>query len=471
MAYTFDDHWLTEALRLRESLWGPLEDSAEAGRARAQGGDFQDRVLTRTRLLARREQLDSTLTRWRQLGRLGLILFALGALLAGVAAAGSTLGSGARPVNLALALAGLLGFNTFTFLLWAFSFALGGGSSGSLLADLWLNLTRRLARSADAALLPRALLELLARQRLQRWSAGVLSHGLWALALLSALACLLVLLATRRYIFQWETTLLSPDVFVAMVQGLGWLPSYLGFPVPTAELIRASGGTQDLPESAHAAWSAWLLGIVIVYGLLPRLAALALSLLVVRRRLSRLTIDPSLAGIAELHDKLLPASMNTGIDAPAAPADAWSELPQPAAGEPGKRLLLGLELPPDLPWPPPALLPQLNDLGIIDTREQRRQVLETLRHHPAERLLVCCDARQTPDRGALAILTELRSLSGDMQVALLPQNGEPARRSQWRQQLLHAGFTPEQLQNDFAAGLGWLAAGLPASADPHRSAQ
>lgn len=456
MGYTFNDHWVTESLRLRESLWGPLEDSAEAGRARAQGGSFETRLLARTRSLAQREGLTDTLNNWRMVARLTLLLFAATAFIVGCCAAMGALGRSGS-VNLAPAVVALLGLNTLAFLLWLASFGMQAtGTTGSLLAGAWLKVTRKLVRGPDAVLLPRALLELLARQRLQRWSAGVLSHWFWTLALTGALLTLLGMLATRRYTFQWETTLLSPDTFVVLVQGLGWLPSLLGFPQPSAEVIRNSSGLLALPESAHAIWSVWLIGLVVVYGLLPRIAALILSALVMRRRLARLAIDASLPGVAELHDRLMPASESTGIDAPA-------PQPEPASAHPARRPagsqtqcgLLGLELPADLPWPPQAIPPGVDDLGIVDTREQRRQVLDALRRQPAQRLLVCCDARQTPDRGALALLTELASLSNDMRLALLPE-GEPPRREQWQRQLLDAGFMPEQIQTGAASGLQWL---------------
>lgn len=466
MAYRFDDHWVTETLRLRESLWGPLEDSTEAARARAEGGGFRTRLLTRSRLLAQREGLTDALTRWRMVARLTLLMFAAAAFLVGCCAAAGALGRGGA-VNLAPAVAALLGLNTVAFVLWLASFGMQAGAAGSLLAGAWLRLTRKLARGPDAALLPRALLELLARQRLQRWGAGVLSHWFWTLALAGALITLLGMLATRRYTFQWETTLLSPDTFVALVQGLGWLPALLGFPQPSAEVIRSSGGLQVLPEAAHAIWSVWLIGIVVVYGLVPRIVALIVSALVVRRRLALLKVDPSLPGIAELHDKLMPASESTGIDAPAPPAAIPGIAAQHSGHDtPARHCLLGLEIPADLPWPPGDIPPDTGDFGVVDSREQRRQVLEALFREPAQRLLVGCDARQTPDRGTLTLLTELASLAGDMRLVLLPEGESPARRAQWKQQLLRAGFAPEQIGRDVASCLAWLAATGDEPTDP-----
>lgn len=457
MGYTFNDHWITETLRLRESLWGPLEDSAEAGRARAHGGDFEARLLSRSRQLAHREGLTDALVRWRMLARLSLLLFSVAAFIVGCAAAAGALGSGGA-VNLAPAVVALLGLNTIAFVLWLVSFGMQTGATGSLLAGAWLSFTKKLARGPDAALLPRALLELLARQRLQRWAAGVLSHWFWTLALTGALITLLGLLATRRYTFQWETTLLSPDTFVMLVQGLGMLPSLIGFPQPPADFIRDSGGMQPLPAAAHSLWSVWLIGVVVVYGLLPRIAALVVSALIVRRRFGSLMVNTSLPGLAELQDKLMPASESTGIDAPPPPlASGRVAASVPPTGH-AARGVLGVELPSDLNWPPFDLPDGAADFGVVDTREQRRQVLESLRRQPADRLLVGCDARQTPDRGTLALLTELASLSGELRLMLLPQGGRAARRSQWQQQLLRAGFAPEQMHDSTGDDMQWLTA-------------
>ncbi|HLU78754.1 MAG TPA: DUF2868 domain-containing protein [Burkholderiaceae bacterium] len=454
---SFQDHWLTETLRLRESQWGPLDDAAEVRRLRSEAGRFEDRVFARARLLARREGLATALERWRAVARLTAVLFAVAAFLIGCGAAAGALGPGGA-VNLAPALTALLGLNTLAFLLWMASFAVQGGATGSVLADGWLKLTRKLARGPDVALLPRALLELLSRQRMHRWAAGALSHGLWSLALIGVLLTLLGLLATRRYTFHWETTLLSPDTFVLAVQGLGWLPSLLGFPAPSAEIIRSSGGGLALPEAAHADWSVWLIGVVLVHGLLPRLAALALSVLVLRRRRRQLALDTSLPGIAELRERLTPASESTGIDRPAPPPMTSSFSPSHAdAGAMRQRALLGLELPAELVWENRSLPASVSDLGIIDSREQRHRLLEALQPQPAQRLLVCCDARQTPDRGTVSFLTQLGDVALDMRLLLLPEGAPASRRELWHQQLKQAGFEVGRFCRTWEDALDWLA--------------
>src|SRR5690606_38045430 len=58
-------HWLAETVRLREAHWGPQEDADAVRQALRQGGSFEDRVLTRARMLGERAGLPATLRRWR----------------------------------------------------------------------------------------------------------------------------------------------------------------------------------------------------------------------------------------------------------------------------------------------------------------------------------------------------------------------------------------------------------------------
>src|SRR5690554_2302614 len=97
-------HWLAETLRLREALWGPVEDAAEVRRVRADGGELTRKILLRAHYLGQREQHHELLIRWRRGARIALLLLALIVMLAGGAAALGVLGDGTRPVNLLLAL-------------------------------------------------------------------------------------------------------------------------------------------------------------------------------------------------------------------------------------------------------------------------------------------------------------------------------------------------------------------------------
>ena len=171
---------------------------------------------------------------------------------------------------------------------------------------------RRLAaeHAADAA----ARLKGSGEERdLSRWGLGVLVHGLWALAMLAALASLLLLLATRRYGFVWETTILGGDTFIALTQAIGALPALLGFSLPDIEVIRASGDAAIASEVARQSWAGWLVGVLLVYGLLPRLLLALLCLWRWQSGKGALRLDLELPGYGLLRQRLQPDSERLGI--------------------------------------------------------------------------------------------------------------------------------------------------------------
>ena len=304
--------WLTETVRLREEHAGPLEDLEANRLARAAGGDLPTRIQQRALHLAERDGLTAALTRWLQGARLALVLLAVVAVVSGAGLAFAALGNGVTPVNVFWALGSLLGLNLILLISWALGLLFAGEHSASL-GRLWLWLSEKLARDAKAAQLAPALLLLLQRQKLNRWAVGMLVNSLWLLALLSAMLILLTLLATRRYGFVWETTILGADTFVAVTQALGRLPALLGFNVPTVEMIRASGDSALNIESARQAWAAWLVGVLLVYGLLPRLILALLCLWRWKRGRAALRLDLNLPGYSQLRERLMPSSERLGV--------------------------------------------------------------------------------------------------------------------------------------------------------------
>jgi len=456
-------HWLAETIRLREEHWGPLEDADAVRQARGGPDTLEARILLRARLLGRREGLDSLVARWRQGAVFSLAVLLLVALAAGIGSAAGALGDGSRPVNVLWAVGALLGLHAVTFLLWLASFLLKpGGATG--LGRLWLWATRKLARGPDAALVPQALMNLLGRAGALRWLFGVISHTLWLAGLAATLATLLVMLSTASYRFVWATTLLQPDTFVFLTRALGWLPAQLGFATPAEAFVRASDNSQVLPAAAQAQWSVWLIGVVAVYGVLPRLLAWLLCLARAVRARRRLRIDATLPGYAALRDRLLPPVQSTGIDRPADPLHQPQVGPGRLADLGDQPVLVGLELPADLAWPPAGLPQGVQDAGNLDSREQRNRLLDALARAGARRLLIACDARQTPDRGTLGLIAALADKAGQTRVWLStafdgPAAEEPARLDAWRDRLAAAGMAPEAILRDTDQPLRWLETG------------
>ena len=454
--HTLRNHWLAETIRLREAHWGPLSDSQEVRLASTAPTDLGGRILLRARLLAERTGLAKAADRWHHGARLTLLIAALLALLAGAGAAITALGDGLRPVNIMWAAGGLLGLHALTFLLWLASLALRSKQSAGL-GQIWLWATRKLARGPDAALAPQALTGLLARQGILRWLLGGVSHGLWLLALLASLVTLLLLLSTRRYGFAWETTILSPETFVSLTHGLGQLPSLLGFAMPDAATIRSSDGLQVQTTAAQTLWSSWLTGLIVVYGIVPRLAGLLICLLKARSACQHLRIDPSLPGHASLRARLMPSTQTLAPDAdqPVRAAPRIHAAPTTITGD---AVLTAVELPADLSWPPSDLPANIQTTAVLDSREQRHALLDALRLHTPARLLVACDARQTPDRGTLALIVELAALAGATKI-WLQASEQSTRTSAWLQRLQDTGLTADAISDDHTLLLHWLAHG------------
>lgn len=436
-----DKRWLTEAVRLREEHAGPLEDQEANRRARQLGGDLAARIETRALWLAERDGMAEALRHWKQGARLALLALLLFALFSGAGLGLAALGDGQRPVNVFWALGSLLGLNLLMLIGWAVSL-ITAGEQGAVLGRLWLWLSERFARDAKAAQLAPALLILLQRQRLNRWLLGALVHGLWLLAMIAALLMLLALLATRRYGFVWETTLLAAEPFISLTHALGALPSLLGFAVPDEAMIRASGDTLPALDLARQAWASWLLGVVLVYGLLPRLLLALLCLWRWRQGRERLTLDLSLPGYAQLRDALMPRSERLGVQDAAPDALPHFQPGQLESGASGA-LLVGLELDDQRPWPP-KLAPGVTDAGILDSRESRNKLLEQLSRFPPARLAIACDPRRSPDRGSLALLAELARNAGATRIWLLQalpgQALDAARLGDWHEALDRLGL-------------------------------
>lgn len=445
--------WLTETIRLREEHAGPLDDLEANRLARTGGGDLPNRIQRRARWLADRDGLTPALRHWLQGARLALLLLSLFAVLSGAGLAFAALGQ--TPVNVFWALGSLLGLNLILLLSWALGLVFAG-EHGATLGRVWLWLSEKLARDAKAAQLAPALLLLLQRRKLNRWALGTLVNGLWLLAMLSALVVLLMLMATRRYGFVWETTILSAETFIHMTRSLGSLPALLGFNVPTVEMIRASGDAALDIESARQAWATWLVGVLVVYGVLPRLLLTLLCFWRWNSGKAALRLDLSLPGYAQLRERLMPTSERLGVNDP---APVQLHRVDSSVGELASEgaLLVAIELDEQRPWPP-ALPKSVSNAGVLDSRESRHKLLEQLSRFPPVRLAIACDPRRSPDRGSLALIAELARNAGATRVWLLQappgQALDADRLGDWHVAL-------QQLELPFAdcAPLNWLETG------------
>ena len=472
----FQSRWLAELVRRHEEHHGALDDARIHADARAAAPDFEDRLLHRADALGAREGWREAILRWQARARVLLLAAAVLALVLGFGAAAGVLGDGTRPVNVVWTLGGLLGVHLFSLLLWLVTLALQGGARGGfqhggVLGRAWLALTGFLDRSKAAADLPLALGGLLGRGRLAAWGVGAANHALWCAALLGATLGVLALLATRRYGFVWETTILPADTFVALSAALGALPGMLGFPVPDAATVAASGDAPMLDEAGRRAWAGWLVGAVVVYGVLPRLVLALLCVALWRRGTRRLALDLSRPGYARLRPLLMPDSERIGVRDPEPAAMPHPQRHVAVAHGDGGAVAVAIELGDDLAWPHALVAgrgdaadaaPAWEDGGRLDSREQRRGARARFAAHPPVRLVVAVDARQTPDRGSLGLIAELADHAQATRVWLagIDAAAEHAGRlRQWREGLAGIGLGEEAVLVDARAAWVWLERG------------
>ncbi len=492
-----ETRWVAELVRRHEEHRGVLDDARIHAEARALGGDLEARVLHRAAALGAREGWCEAVLRWHGRARL-LFFLAFGlALVLGFGAAAGVLGDGTRPVNVVWTLGGLLGVHGLSLLLWLASIGVqgrmrGGLQQGGVLGRVWLRVVGVLDRGAAAADLPAALAGLLGRGRLAAWGVGAVNHALWFAALLGATLGVLALLATRRYGFIWETTILPADSFVSLSTALGALPGMLGFPVPDAATVAASGDAPMEAEAGRRAWAGWLVGAVVVYGVLPRLVLVLTCWLLWRRGTRGLALELSRPGYARLRPLLMPDSERIGVHDP---ERATLQGPRRQAnvvrGE-GGAVAVALELGDDLPWPGVLCAPAPNgqaaadlaappswqDGGRLDSREERRAARERFARQPPPRLLVAVDARQTPDRGSLGLIAELADHAQSIRVWLAGVDASEvgaaagkaegcaapapaARLRQWREGLAGMGLSAASADS---AGQGAAPAGAAEAA-------
>ena len=448
--------WLTETVRLREEHAGLLDDLEANRRARSSAGDLSTRLQNRALWLAERDGLLSAMQHWLQGARLALLVLAVLAVLSGAGLAFAALGDGQTPVNVFWALGSLLGLNLILLLSWALGL-LFAGDHGASLGRLWLWLSEKFARDAKAAQLAPALLLLLQRRKLNRWALGTLVNGLWLLAMLSALVMMLLLMATRRYGFIWETTILGADIFVATTRALGALPNWLGFSVPTVEMIRISNDTSLYNnELVRQAWAVWLVGVVLIYGVIPRLLLAAFCLWRWKSGRNALQLDLNLPGYSQLRERLMPSSERLGVN-----DIAPEQLHNVQAGHTDLQtdgaLIVAIELDDQHPWPP-KLPPTVKDAGILDSRESRQKLLEQMTRFPPARLTIACDPRRSPDRGSLALIGELARSARETRIWLLQappgQALDADRLGDW-----HVALQKLGLPFAASAPLNWLETG------------
>ncbi len=450
----FAARWLAEAVRGGSSS---ADGQAEAEQyARSTADDFEQRVFQWARFLGERDGTLDSLLAWRRRLRLATVVLVGLALLGGFSTALAVLGDSRTAVNVIWVLGALLGLHLLTLVLWLINIAVAGPEAGGMIGRLWFRVVEKLGGRFHV---PQAFATVSARAGVMQWWLSMLTHAFWLAALCGAWLGLVAALSLRAYSFGWETTILPPDLFVRFVELAGWLPAQAGFAGPDAEAVRRSaleamgGSVLEQEPALRRAWSSWLLGALLFYGIVLRGLVLLFCAVVIRHRLSRFRIKPSAPAWAGLGRRLNPISEQGGVTGPAS-VDPYQPVRGRTTEASGPPAILALELGPQRPWPPPVAA-GVRTMAVADSREQRYQALIELRALSPRRLLLVCDAELSPDRGTLGWLAELSALAAETRVRLLDTDrGE--RLQAWREALGAMGFTDAEIILDEDRAQAWL---------------
>lgn len=412
----FKQLWITECIRLIESNSGRLADAQANAKAKLAEKSVEQRIIKRAHILAKREGiltaqryfLESTM--WSSWALFLVAIFIGSGLALAVLAR--------NPINILWALSGLIGMHSVALLIWLASFWLNRNDNTHLLVRFWIWLTERYTgRSRELYLLP-ALLSLLSKVKATRWLVGFITHSFWFIILLSATATLLFIFSVKSYQFVWQTTLLSANDFIYIVNWLGYLPSLIGFPLPDAELVIKTGSTLQTQLAEQHVWALWLIGIVVVYGVLVRLLLFVICYSRWKYAIQQSQLDLQQLEYQFLAQQLSPSSESIGVIDPEIQTYQTPRTIKPTIAGSGQVIVaIEVEQLPDLT----SLSSSVTVLGEVNDRHQRKSVLEILYLTPAEQLLIICDTKRAPDRGVIHLITELSENAKQTRVWLLQQ--------------------------------------------------
>ena len=451
------DSWLCEALRLKETQWGQFDDRAACLRAAREPTAMQQ-IAARANFLGETSGVKLALGRVQSGLWVAFIVLLVIAVLVGGSAALAALGAGFRPVNVVSALVVLLGVNLFSLVVWIVTLIVGIGSGGWL-AQSWQWLVRKLATGPEVGLAGQAWWSLWQQAGGLRWVLSSVTHASWLIASLTMLAVLYFTLSIRHFDFAWETTLLSADSFVALTQFVGVVPHWFGFAIPDSETVRASGHLSRNSVQAQALWASWLTGALVCYGVLPRSLLLLVSLAMVARAWPR--TQPQLLSpyYQALLLKMAPAALSPEGQVPPQIKLRYPPVLK-GADSATRAMMTGIEL--ETEWPPVGLGCEIVHTMMIDSRDTRNMALGHVAQLNPRRLVIACDARQTPDRGTLRLIAELASYASKTLVWLQPAggadgpDGADGRIPVWKNQL-HAALEVEVLVTPLLAPVSeWL---------------
>ena len=275
-----------------------------------------------------------------------------------------------------------------------------------------------------------ALLALVREQMAQpqmKWWVGGISHSMWLASLGGLLLGVVMMLLVRQYTFSWQSTLLDQGSLNTVVAALAWLPSVLGLNVPDAHTVAASQSVGEVAFSRQ--WANLLWSSLLVYGLLPRLAAW----LCCRWRLQ--TYQPRLPLDLPYYQRLKRLWQTQIVDSSQDfQADAKREHTRSVQNT-AQTVFAAWESLPDVDTLQKMRPVNMQDMGVIDSRSEQEALLQHLQAAPV-RLVLAVRLQGLPDRGSMRRFDAYADAAqGGLLVCLWGDGGDAERLQVWQQAL------------------------------------
>lgn len=438
---------LAEQIRVLEES----QEQAYSASVPSTGLNFLSWLGQRNAQLHQRSDLQLPLQHAEKMYHRFLWGIALLACIAGALTSIKALSNAGTELNIFWALGVLLGLSWLSLLLWLLALLFQRSQPG-LLAPLFSKALERIfpmkkkpspTQAVDRVWLAHHFLSASGPMRL-----GWLTHFAWSSYLFGGVLGLLLLFTTRQFNFVWESTLLGGDSFVTLVQWLSPPLDAIGIRVPNAQEISASGRDFQVsdPADVRKLWAIFIMGCVLVYGLLPRLLLMVLCRVWEWRVQQRDVLNLNQPYYIRLQREFWPK----GSEAKVVDHDWYQDEAGKTSGSkpmnlPSEGYWVGLEL-----AMPLALPPQIQQtealINIVDEASMQLacQQLKGLK----QPIFLLVDGRKSADRGLQRIVLHLVEQVGREQFWIRPYpTPTEAKRQSWLQVAARAGLTPEQVRS------------------------
>ena len=301
----------------------------------------------------------------------------------------------------------LLGFNMLSIVIWTLGITLNLQSlTTGIAAQLvsWLPYRGQKNNAIDA-IAARTWRERCLTGTVGKWRISTLTHQFWLIYLAAGIAILILLMMAKQYNFIWGTTLLPDNSLPQLTHYLGAPLQYVGLDIPNNQQIIASrtgSGAQD--TQTRTAWANFLIGVLLLYGLLPRLLLLIISIFAGNWAERNAKLDLYLPYYIDLRQRL----MTNKIEARIIDADPIQKTPPPTPITqpkdntlPSNAQAFGIELSSQITWPQFVTTHR----NIID-QESFTQAVQLIKkkNKPA---LIGVALHRLPDRGVQRMIGEL----------------------------------------------------------------